>query len=206
MALGVTAFLFVAIVVAYAGHLRHSARDLMISARQIHSTADAEREITMWRGRVPRGYTESRSPDGKGLACQIQLNNSLLSRLHLVPNSGILLQITLYSGQLSDVLIGVYTETSSVWVQEDFSGKGLEKLFVNSERDGSGKPLKTTVMLTSNVGSGERQNAFALDSTCLVKLGGCPHADEILPTLPLLQNSARTPSTGGVAKRADRSL
>ena len=62
-------------------------------------------------------------------ACPIELlrvGNGLLSRLDLIPNTGALLQITTFSGQLDQLLVGLYTDKSSVWVQEDFSGKGSE--------------------------------------------------------------------------------
>ena len=188
------ALLSAVIVMAHAAQLRRSAHELIISAKQIHSTADAEREIRTWRQRVGRGYSESRSPDGKGLAYQVQVGNGLLSRLPLIPSAGALLQVTTFSGQLNQVLVGVYTDKSSVWVQEDFSGKSPEQLYIKSERDSAGKAAKTILMFTSDVAAEERENAFALNAACLVKPGGCPHAEDILPTLPLLQNSAQTSS------------
>ena len=61
LAMCIVALLFGVAVAAYAAHLRRSARALIASAKQIHSTADAEHEIAMWRERSGRGYSESRS-------------------------------------------------------------------------------------------------------------------------------------------------
>jgi len=195
LAMCIVALLFGVAVAAYAAHLRRSAQALIASAKQIHSTADAEHEIAMWRERSGRGYSESRSPDGTGHAYQFQMGNGLLSRFHLTPSTGALLQVTTFSGQLSQVLLGVYTEKSSVWVQEDFSGNGPEYFYVNSQGDGSGKHLKTILMFRSNLAAAQRENAFALDASCLVKPGGCHSAEEILPTLPQLQKAAQAPAT-----------
>jgi len=186
--LSVVVFVLALGLAAYAIHLRRSARALIDAAAKIQTTTDAEREIAIWRQRLPRDYSESRSADGRGRAFQFQMSNYLLSKFRLVPKTGTLLQVTTSSGQLSEVLLGMYTEKSSVWAQEEFSEKEPEQFNVSFQRDGSGKPIKTILMFTSNLAATKREGAFAFDANCLVRPGGCRSAEEILPTLPQLQN------------------
>src|SRR6266852_4828059 len=107
-ALFLVALLLALALTAYAAYLRRSAKALIDTAAQIRTAADAERQIAIWRQRLPRGYSESRSPDGAGRAYQVQIGNGLLSKLRLIPNTGALLQVTTFSGQLSEVLLGMY--------------------------------------------------------------------------------------------------
>jgi hypothetical protein len=166
----------------FAWRLRISASRLIVAASQIHSTADADRTIAAWP-RKSRHYSESQSPDGNGRAYKIEVGNGLLSKIHMTPSSGLVLEVIKRSGELQLVVLGMYTDRSSVWVQEDFTTKGSSPLSVNTQRDASGKPTKALIMFTAGLPEAEKERAFALDPSCLATIGGCESADEILPTV-----------------------
>ncbi len=169
----------------YTASLRRSARELIQSAQEIRSTIDANRQIASWRQRSGRGYSESKSPDGAGRAYQFEIGNGAFSKLHLAPSTGLMLEIVLQGDELQLVVLGMYTPRSSVWVQEDFSATNPWAASVNTEQDDSGTPLKTVVMVGAKVAEKKRE-VFDLNYSCLVRLGGCKSAAEILPALPQL--------------------
>ncbi|MCI0724918.1 MAG: hypothetical protein L0338_39035, partial [Acidobacteria bacterium] len=72
----------------------------------------------------------------------------------------------------------------SVWVQEEFSSATSR---IDSERDHSGIPMKTGVILAPNTDQSTRAKAFALNANCLVKVGGCKNANEMLPAISQLE-------------------
>jgi len=106
-------------MVAYAGYVRNSADKLIREASQIRTTADAKEQISIWQRSA--GYSESQSPDGDGKAYQIRVGNSLLAALRLIPKTELLVEAVTRSGELQLVVIGMYNDRSSVWVQEDFA-------------------------------------------------------------------------------------
>jgi hypothetical protein len=107
-------------VVGYAAYVRRSAGRLIHAASQIRTTADAKEQIAIWQ-RSTRNYSESQSPDGNGRAYQVRAGNGLLAALRMIPKTELSLEVVTHSGELQLVVLGMYTETSSVWVQEDFS-------------------------------------------------------------------------------------
>src|SRR5437868_13981873 len=138
-------FLLLALsIVVYGAHVRRSAIALIRAAGQIHSTADAKQQVTLWQ-RDSQGYSESQSPDGGGRAYQIRVGNGLLAAFRVVPKTEVLLEVVTRSGELDLVVLGMYTERSSVWVQEEFAANASPSLDVNTQRDGSGKPVKTVI-------------------------------------------------------------
>lgn len=177
--------LFAVGVAAYAIHVRNSARALIDGASQIRSLSDAEQQAANWR-RVSRGYDEYQSNDRTKRGYRLELNNGFLSTLHLVPSTGVQVQVTTASGQLQGLLIGMYTNESSVWVQEEFSQSSSR---IQSERNPSGTPTKTVVILGPNADDSTRARAFAFDANCLVKLAGCKNANEMLPSIPELETA-----------------
>jgi hypothetical protein len=179
-------------IAAYAAHVRRRAATLIRAASQIRSTADAKQQITVWQ-RDSQGYSESQSPDGGGRAYQTRVGNGLLAAFRLVPKTDVSLEVVTRSGELQLVVLGMYTERSSVWVQEDFAAKASGSLSVNTQRDGSGKPLKTVIMFPAGLDETRKKSAFALTSNCFVRPGGCESADEILPSLRELESGGQPP-------------
>jgi len=191
----IVGFLLLAVsVVSYGAHVRRSAGTLIRAASQIRSTADAKQQITVWQ-RDSQGYSESQSPDGGGRAYQIRVGNGLLAAFRIVPKTDVSLEVVTRSGELQLVVLGMYTGRSSVWVQEDFTAKASGSLSVNTQRDGSGKPVKTVIMFPAGLDEAKKKSAFALTSNCFVRLGGCENADEILPTLRELESAGQAPVT-----------
>jgi hypothetical protein len=193
--ISIVGFVLLAVsIVAYAAHVRRSADTLIRAACQIRSTADAKQQITVWR-RASQGYSESQSPDGDGRAYQIRVGNGLLAVFRMVPKTDVSLEVVTRSGKLQLVVLGMYTERSSVCVQEDFAAKASGSLSVNTQRDGSGKPVKTVIMFPAGLDEAKKKSAFGLTSNCFVRPGGCENADEILPTLRELESASQAPVT-----------
>jgi hypothetical protein len=181
-------------IVAYAAYVCSSAGALIHAASQIRTTADAKEQIAIWQHSA-RGYSESQSPDGGGRAYQIRVGNGLLAALRMIPKTEVSLEVVTRSGELQLVVLGMYTERSSVWVQEDFASKASGSLYVNTQRDGSSNPLKTVIMFAAGLDEAKRKSAFALRANCFVKPGGCENAEEILPTLRELESAGQPPVT-----------
>jgi hypothetical protein len=182
-------FFFAVVLGIYAVHLRSSAQTLIASAKQIRSATEAEDQIAMWRRRFAGKYSEE--PEGNGnRVYEVRLDNRLLYWLHLVPPTQLAVSIEMREKSLRGLFVVMTTESNgsaSAWVQETFVGatrsRDPEELYVDARRDGSGRPWKTTVELTSQVAPAEKEKAFAIEATCLVRIGGCRDAAEILPSV-----------------------
>jgi len=180
---------FAAVLGIYAIHLQRSAQTLIASAKQIGSAAEAEDQIAMWRRRFAGKYSEELEGYGSRV-CEVRLNNRLLYWLHLVPSTQLAVSVEMREGSLRGVFVVMTTESNgsaSAWVQETFVGasrsRDQKELYVDARRDGSGRPWKTTVELTSKVPPAEKEKAFALEARCLVRIRGCRDAAAILPSV-----------------------
>jgi len=128
-------------------------------------------------------YTESQSPVGSGRAYTLQRGNGILSTLWIVPSTGITVEAITDSGNLKLVVIGIYTDRSSVWVQEVFGAESSDGIKVNVQRDSSGRPVKAVLTFGADLNEDKKRAAFSLNGGCLVKPAGCKTAADILPTL-----------------------
>jgi hypothetical protein len=93
--------LFAAALLVYGACLRATAKALIKSAREIRSTADAEREIASWRGRRLTNFYEEPTlpPDlGGDKVYAVQVPNTALSRLRLVRPAWVGMAIRFRSG------------------------------------------------------------------------------------------------------------
>ena len=178
-----------AVVGIYAIHLRTSAQALIASAKQIRSPSEAEDQIALWRRNFRGKYSEEPGDDGSRV-CQVRLDNRLLYWLHLVPPTQLTVSIEMREKSLRGIFVVMTTQangSASAWVQETFIGTtrstDRRALYVDDRLDGSGRPWKTTVELTSEVSPAEKEKAFSVDARCLVKIGGCRNAAEILPSV-----------------------
>jgi hypothetical protein len=182
IALGIVIVAFVGIMALYALHIRRTATELVNSAKQIRSDQEARRAIDEWKMRLPGQY--SAAPDGNGY--RFELNNGLLTTFHIVPSTGIQLQVVNSPSQLHLVTIGMYNNKASVWIQEDFSPSGVGQLHISSEQNISGKISKAVVMFDKDQSKTTQSLAFALNPDCLVRVGGCDAAETMLPTIKQL--------------------
>jgi hypothetical protein len=193
--------IFLAVIVfglallGYGIYLRRSAQRLIREASEVRSVADVTRGMPSWR-RMARRYEETASPDGLSRSHLFQLENGLLSVLHLVPSTGLSLQVVVRSGDLRQVLLGMYTSKSSVWIQEEFSASAAaDHPSANVWQDKPEKPEKSIVTVSHKMTQSIREKVFALNAGCLVRPHGCGSAEEILPTLPSLQHAATSKVT-----------
>jgi hypothetical protein len=172
---------FVIAVAAYAIWARIAAVEVIESAAGIHSTADAEREVSLWQKRRGFGYVESSNPRFGDVAYQVHADNRLLHRVSVLSPTFVGMTIDLRNGQLNHITVVMFSgrdlRPAGVWIQEWFGSVGSARIRVN---DGD-KPLAATVDLSSGAPEGVRRRAFALNVNCFVELRGCRAANEILP-------------------------
>jgi flagellar basal body-associated protein FliL len=166
----------------YAARVYASAAALVSSAREIHSTADAERQIAAWRNRSDRSFWGNTSTDNRDRSYDIHVDNGLLYRLRIASPTMVGTTITMRDGELRYIILTMFTgknpnTTAGVWVQEWFDS-GTASDFRVSVKD---RPRKASVEFSSRVPEPERQKAFALNTSCLIRLGGCRSAEDILP-------------------------
>jgi hypothetical protein len=181
---GSAALLFVLGVVLYAIRVNASARELIDSASNIRSTADAEREIAAWRNRSGRDFWESTSPNDGDHSYDIHVDNGLLHRLRVAPPTAVGMTITMRNSQLRYVTLIMFTgrdpsKTAGVWIQEWF-GSGTANDFRVNTKD---RPSKATLEFSSAISDSQREKAFALNAGCVVRLAGCRSAEDILPNV-----------------------
>ena len=168
--------------IAYAAHVRASAKALIDAAGRIRSRADVEQQARIWQR--ARGYSEFVSPDGTERGYQMEVRSGWLSTFRLVPSTGVLLQVSTRSNILERVVLGMYNEQSSVWVQR---ASLTTTSHIWLQRDRAGVPAKVLVMLGSAADESTLAKAFALNANCMVKLGGCKNAQEMLPSVSQLE-------------------
>ena len=175
-------------VIVYAVRVRASAQALIQSATGIRSVADADRLVSAWGESSFRSHTVFHSRERHEY--QFEVRSGVLTTLHLVPSTGVLLQVTIAPGKYQRVVLGMYTDRASVWVQDDSTASDSS---VQSQPDKSGLPMKVTVMLGSGVDESTRARAFAFNPNCLMRVGGCSNAEQILSSVRQLQSAIHPP-------------
>jgi hypothetical protein len=183
----VIALLHIAGVIAYAVRVRASAQTLIQWAEKMHSVADADRLASTWGESSYRSHTAFHSRERHDY--QFEVRSGLLTTLHLVPSTGVLLQVTMVPGQRQRVVLGMYADQSSVWVQDDSTAANSS---VQSQHDPSGMPKKTVVTLGSGADESTRARALAFNPNCFVRLGGCSNVQEMLPAVRQLESSLQS--------------
>lgn len=171
-------------IMIYAAHIRTSATALIKSAREIRSTADAQREIAAWRSRSGTQFWEESDHLGGDHNYDAHVDNIFLSRLRIVEPTNVTLGVTMNDGKLRSVTLVMFTgrlpsTTSGVWIQEWFDSRAVGDLRVNAKD----RPWKATVEFSSVVPEPQREEAFALNTKCFVRPGGCKSAEDVLPAV-----------------------
>jgi len=171
--------------IAYLAHIRALASDLITSAREIRTKADAEREIAAWRKRSGENFWQESDHLGGDHNYDAQIDNSALVRLRIVEPTVVTVGITMRDGRLRCVTViestGWYP-VASVWINESFE-ETPNRLHVG----GHDRPHDAAVEFPSSLPEEERLKAFAINTKCLTKFGGCKTADDILPGVWQLQ-------------------
>jgi hypothetical protein len=165
---------------AYLVHIRTTAIALIESARHIRSTEDAQREIAAWRTREGEKFWQENDHPGGQHSYDGQIENLLISHLHILEPTVVTVGVTMENGQLQNVAVilqSVRYPTSSVWVQEWFdSGPANHFHIVRKDR-----PLAAVVEFSASMPDAQREKAFALNTACFVRPRGCRSAEDILP-------------------------
>jgi hypothetical protein len=86
-------------LVVYGMRIRGSATALINSAREIRTTADAEREIAAWRNRSGRQFWEESDHPGGDHNYDAQIENVLLSRFRVVEPTELTVGLTMNGGK-----------------------------------------------------------------------------------------------------------
>jgi len=192
--LGFAILLLPAAAYAYAFHIRSAAATLVNTARQIHSTADAEREIAAWRKRSGQRFWEESDHLGGDHNYDGQIENLLISRFYFVAPSAVTLGITMRDGKLrclTLVMMSGRYPTGAIWIQEWFDPDPAKDFHISQKN----RSRQAVVEFSSSVPEAQRENAFALNLDCFLRTRGCNSAEEILPAVWKLPR----------AKRADNS-
>jgi hypothetical protein len=172
----------------YLTHIRASATALINSAREIRSKADAEREIAAWTKRSGKDFWEESDHPGGDHNYDAQILNLAIARLHVVEPTNVIVGITMRDGKLRCVTViestGWYP-VASVWVQEWFDESMPNRFHVGGHR----RPAEAFVEFPSTLPDDQRSKAFAVNTKCLTRPGGCKTADDILPGVWQLQSA-----------------
>ena len=176
-------------IATYLTRVHASATALINSAREIRTKADAEREIAAWRKRSGKDFWEESDHLGGDHNYDAQIVNLAIARLRLVQPTGVTVSVTMRDGKLHCVTViestGWYP-VASVWIQEWFDEDMPNRFQVSRNR----RPSVATVEFPSSLPDDQRTKAFAVNTKCLVKPGGCKTAEDILPGVWQLESVA----------------
>jgi hypothetical protein len=176
-------------IAVYLAHVRASAKALIDSAREMRTTADAEREIAAWKKRSGKDFwRESDYLDGDHDYSALIVNLAI-ARLRIVEPAGVRVDITMRDGKLRCVTvmesIGWYG-VALVQIQEWFDKDMPNRFQVSRSR----RPSMASVEFPSFLPNDQRIKAFAVNANCLVRPGGCKNAEDILPGVWQLESLA----------------
>lgn len=171
-------------LLAYGIRVRASANALINSAVGIRSTADAEREIAIWRSRSGCEFLESTDSPNGDHTYDFRIENGLLHRLRIIPPTFLGMTIDIRNAELRYVTVVMFSGSgpsaeAGVWVSGWFDLWPANKFRVDSKE----KPLKAILHFSSTVPEPSRRKAFALNANCFVRLGQCKSAEDILPAV-----------------------
>lgn len=167
-------------ITAHLVHIRETAVALIESARDMRSTEDAQRQIAAWRNREGGQFWQENDHPGGQHSYDGQIENLLISRLHILEPTVVTVGVTMQNGQLQNVAViiqSVRHPTASVWVQEWFGSGPANRFHVVRKY----RPLAAVVEFSASMPDAQREKAFALNTKCFVRPRGCGSAEDILP-------------------------
>jgi hypothetical protein len=175
-------------IFTYLAWLHRVASDLVTSAYEIRTKADAFREIAAWSKRFGEDFWQESDHPGGDHSYDAVLANITLARLHIVQPTGLTVGITLRGGQLWSVFVSEQTgwyPVASVAVQEWFDGSIPKRVQVIGHR----RPYAAWVEFPIDIPEEQRRRAFAFNTKCLVSQRICRNEEEILPGISKLQST-----------------
>lgn len=167
---------------AYLLRIEKTAEQLIGSVRAVRTTEDAQRVIAEWKTLSGNQFWQESDHLGGDHNYDAQIDNGLVSRLHICEPTAITVGFTMYNKELRAAVVIMTTgrkqnATSSVWLQEWFEPDSINRIHVVAKD----RPWRATVEFPYAIGAGQREKAFAFNTKCFVRLGGCKSAEEILP-------------------------
>jgi len=170
--------LFAAVLVVYGACLCATAKALINSAKEIRTTADAEREIAAWRGRHLVAFYDAPLELGGDNVYWVEVLNTVLSKLRIVQPRSLEMTIHMRSGKVQSVwLIFVNGPTYGTSIAEWFVSDPAMRLHVDQHL----RPWAAFVEFSADLPDHQRNKAFAFNADCLVKPWGCKQAEDVLP-------------------------
>lgn len=173
-------------ILVYLARLHAVTSELVVSAYEIRTTADADREIAVWRKRFGKDFWQESDHPGGDHKYDAQFANLALARLHIVQPTGVTVGITMRNGQLWAVAViestGWYP-VASVWVQEWFDETMPKRVHVSGHR----RPYAAWIEFPSSLPEDQRRKAFAFNTKCLFSRHICKDESEILPGITQLE-------------------
>ena len=170
--------LFMAVLVIYGACLQATAKALIMSAKEIRTTADAERQITVWRGRRLVTFSDEPIELGGDKVYAVQVLNSILSKLRIVQPRSLEMTIRMRGGKLRSVWL--------VFINGPAYGTAIAEWFVPDPRmrlhvERRLRPWAAYVEFPADLSDHQRNKAFAFNANCLVKPWDCKQAEDVLP-------------------------
>jgi hypothetical protein len=177
-------------IFVYLIHIERDARQLVSSVREVRTTEDAQQVIASWKKRSGSQFWQESDHVGGDHNYDAQVDNGPVSLLHIVEPTAVTVGFTMHNNELRSAVVIMTTgrkqaATSSVWVQEWFEPDSINRIHVVSKD----RPWRATVEFPSTVEARQREKAFAFNTKCLIRLGGCKSAEDILPAVWQLETS-----------------
>src|ERR1700733_2751037 len=118
-------------IVGYAFHVCAAATALIDSASQIRTTADAEREIAIWKKNMGTDSWVESDDSGRGGNYYARIANRAIARMHFVEPSEIIARVTIRNEELLSVSIFVNTPRAPVVIQEWFKTDTQNRFYLS---------------------------------------------------------------------------
>ena len=178
--------LFVAGLIVYGACLRATAKALINSAKEIRTTADAEREIAAWRGRHLVTFDDELVGPGGDKQYSVLVLNTLLSKLRIIQPRMLAMTILMRSGMLRLVWLDLVDGSMAISIMEWFIPDSSMRFHVHPHR-----PWSAVVEFSADLPDRQRNKAFAFNASCLVKPWDCDKAEDILPGVWQLEAASK---------------
>jgi hypothetical protein len=105
--------------------------------------------------------------------------------MHFVEPSKIIARVTIRNGELLSVSMFVNTPRAPVAVQEWFETDMQNRFHLSYIK---GTVPEARVQFAATLPDAKRRKGFAIRTTCLVQLGGCKRAGDVLPVIRELES------------------
>ncbi len=187
----ITAFLIVGLAVGYVGLTAPQRR----IGRFLEETAKVEIGMTRlndWREQLQAAHVKDSSVSCDENACRVseEAQVRMLHRLRLAPLSGISASVTFKDGVASEVdaylevedrdVAGAMEPGTGATIHESTQSRSCPQHYCSYVKERWGHPWGV-VEMDSGASGEDRAKAFAINTGCLTRIGGCRKLEVILP-------------------------